>query len=187
MSGPPSPKILVAKKKFGNCTRNLECRRSKITSALFLLSTFLSSWVGMTQNISFIIFFFDFLQIYGWEHEPYNSTQLTDNMQEDIKNIIYDTNMPSKKKDGMIWFSCEGENPADRENIGPIKYYPDPGVPKFFYPYKNQAGYHSPAVFAHFEEPKRKQYFINLTTKIKWVDKSTFLSWYLSFLLKYSF
>ena len=55
MSGPPSPKILVAKKKFGNCsTRNLECRRSKITSALFLLSTFLSSWVGMTQNISFI-------------------------------------------------------------------------------------------------------------------------------------
>ena len=66
--------------------------------------------------------------------------------------------MPSKKKDGMIWFSCEGENPADRENIGPIKYYPDPGVPTFFYPYKNQDGYHSPAVFAHFEDPKRKQF-----------------------------
>ena len=81
-------------------------------------------------------------------------------MPQDIKNIINDTSMPSKKKDGMIWFSCEGENPADRENIGPIKYYPDPGVPTYFYPYKNQDGYHSPAVFAHFTNPKRK--FVNL-------------------------
>ena len=80
-------------------------------------------------------------------------------MPQDIKNIINDTSMPSKKKDGMIWFSCEGENPADRENIGPIKYYPDPGVPTYFYPYKNQDGYHSPAVFAHFEEPKRKPFY----------------------------
>ena len=82
-------------------------------------------------------------------------------MPQDIKNIINDTSMPSKKKDGMIWFSCEGENPADRENIGPIKYYPDPGVPTYFYPYKNQDGYHSPAVFAHFEEPKRKPILTN--------------------------
>jgi len=93
-------------------------------------------------------------KIFGWLPEPYNSTKLPDDMPQDIKNIINDTSMPSKKKDGMIWFSCEGENPADRENIGPIKYYPDPGVPTFFYPYKNQDGYHSPAVFAHFEEPK---------------------------------
>ena len=78
-------------------------------------------------------------------------------MPEALKKYINESDMPAKKKDGMIWFSCEGENPADRENIGPIKYYPEPGVPSYFYPYKNQDGYHSPAVFAHFEEPKRKK------------------------------
>lgn len=64
--------------------------------------------------------------------------------------------MPQTAKDGMIWFSCEGENPADREAIGQIEYFPYPGVPKYFYPYKNQPGYLSPAVFAHFTNPKRE-------------------------------
>jgi len=93
-------------------------------------------------------------KIYGWLPEPYNSTKLPADMPESLKKYINESDMPAKKKDGMIWFSCEGENPADRENIGPIKYYPEPGVPTYFYPYKNQKGYHSPAVFAHFEEPK---------------------------------
>ena len=59
----------------------------------------------------------------------------------------------------MVWFSCEGENPADIEHIGEIEWYPSPGVPKYFFPYTNQDGYLSPIVFAHFKNPKRNPSF----------------------------
>ena len=56
----------------------------------------------------------------------------------------------------VIWFTCEGENPADIENLGEISYYPYQGVADYFYPFKNQRGYLSPAVFLHLKNPKRK-------------------------------
>lgn len=93
-------------------------------------------------------------KIYGWMPEPYNTTKLPSDMPESLTKLIAESTMPQAHKDKMIWFSCEGENPADRENIGKIDYFPQPGVPTYFYPYKNQPGYNSPAVFAHFSNPK---------------------------------
>lgn len=55
-----------------------------------------------------------------------------------------------------IWVSCEGENPADLENIGPIKYYPRQGFPGYYFPYENSEGYLSPLVAVHFQRPVRK-------------------------------
>lgn len=55
-----------------------------------------------------------------------------------------------------VWVDCEGENPADAENIGPIKYYPHRGFPAYYFPFKNLEGYLSPLVAVNFEEPKRK-------------------------------
>lgn len=55
-----------------------------------------------------------------------------------------------------VWVSCEGENPADIENVGPIKYYPRRGFPGYFYPFENSEGYLSPLVAVHFERPVRK-------------------------------
>lgn len=92
-------------------------------------------------------------KIYGWEPEPYNST-LPEEAPESLKKAVNSAD-DSKKKGGMVWFSCEGENPADIENIGEIDWYPEPGVPKYFFPYQNQDGYLSPAVFAHFKSPKK--------------------------------
>ena len=63
----------------------------------------------------------------------------------------------------MIWLSCEGENPADKENIGSISYYPFPGFPTYHYPYEKQKDYLSPAVFAHLKNPKRKSSTVVLT------------------------
>ena len=51
---------------------------------------------------------------------------------------------------------CDGENPADKENIGEINYYPDRGVSANYDPYTNKKGYLSPVVFAQLENPKRK-------------------------------
>lgn len=58
-----------------------------------------------------------------------------------------------------IWVSCEGENPADVENIGPIEYFPRRGFPGYYYPYENSEGYLSPLVAVHFARPVRK-YFV---------------------------
>lgn len=55
-----------------------------------------------------------------------------------------------------MWVSCEGENPADIENIGPIEYYPRQGFPGYYYPYENSEGYLSPLVAIHFTRPVRK-------------------------------
>jgi len=76
-----------------------------------------------------------------------------------IKDIETSGSAEDKAKLGhMIWFSCEGENPADIENMGKITYYPYPGVADFYFPYKNQRGYLSPAVFVNFENPKSKKF-----------------------------
>lgn len=56
----------------------------------------------------------------------------------------------------MIWVSCEGENPADIENLGPIQYIPNRGFPGYFYPFMNQKAYMPPILAIHFERPKSK-------------------------------
>lgn len=54
----------------------------------------------------------------------------------------------------MIWVSCEGSNPADKENIGDLAYLPRQGFPVYFYPFSNVMGYRSPFVFVRFNNPK---------------------------------
>lgn len=56
----------------------------------------------------------------------------------------------------MIWISCEGENPADIENLGPINFIPHRGFPGYFYPFMNQKGYMPPVIAINFERPKSK-------------------------------
>lgn len=59
-----------------------------------------------------------------------------------------------------MWISCEGENPADVENIGSIQYFPKRGFPGYFFPYKNQPGYLSPVIAIWFENPTSKYHLM---------------------------
>lgn len=52
-----------------------------------------------------------------------------------------------------VWVSCEGENPADVENIGSIQYFPRRGFPSYYFPYKNIDGYLQPIIAVWFEKP----------------------------------
>jgi len=52
-----------------------------------------------------------------------------------------------------VGVTCEGENPIDQENIGPLEYFPPEGFPVNFYPYLNQEGYRSPLVMVKFTKP----------------------------------
>lgn len=56
----------------------------------------------------------------------------------------------------MIWVTCEGENPADIENLGPINYLPNRGFAGYYFPFKNQKGYLPPTIAINFERPKSK-------------------------------
>lgn len=80
-------------------------------------------------------------KIFDWEPVPYNLSEVP----EEIKNSY---------KDYAIKVTCQGELPADRENLGDISYYPDEGFHFKYYPYLNQQGYRSPLVFVQFENPK---------------------------------
>merc|ERR1719158_2786745 len=62
-----------------------------------------------------------------------------------------------KKTDNkyQVWLHCEGENAADRENLGPIEYFPPhAGFPNTYFPYLNQKGYHNPLVAVKLNMPK---------------------------------
>jgi len=49
-----------------------------------------------------------------------------------------------------VWIYCDGENPADKENIGQITYFPMPGIPSYYFPFKKQANYVSPYIMVQF-------------------------------------
>lgn len=95
-------------------------------------------------------------KIYGWIPEYYNeSNSLPDQMPLRLKDFVKNEEATARHRLNTIWVSCEGENPADIENIGPVQYYPTQGFPGFFYPYENSEGYLSPLVAVHFERPVR--------------------------------
>lgn len=75
-------------------------------------------------------------------------------MPLDLKEHIASLKGNNSLQLNTIWVSCEGENPADQENIGPINYLPRRGFPGYFYPYENSEGYLSPLVAVHFVRPR---------------------------------
>lgn len=77
-------------------------------------------------------------------------------MPLDLKEYIASLKGNNSLELNTIWVSCEGENPADQENIGPINYLPRRGFPGYFYPYENSEGYLSPLVAVHFVRPRSK-------------------------------
>lgn len=61
------------------------------------------------------------------------------------------------------WITCEGENPADKENIGELRYYYPGftnqsglygGIPNFNFPFLNQDAYLAPFLFVKFVKPQ---------------------------------
>jgi len=94
-------------------------------------------------------------RIYGWVPEYYNDiNDLPEEMPDDLKAYI--TELPEMNR-SQVWVSCYGENGADREVLGEIKYYPSRGFPSYFFPYLNAPGYHSPLVAVKFVRPTPNQ------------------------------
>lgn len=94
-------------------------------------------------------------KIYGWRPEFYNDTRnLPQEMPVELQKHIRNITAYNRDYANMVWVSCHGETPADKENIGPISYLPFPGFPGYFYPYENAEGYLSPLVAIHLQKPR---------------------------------
>ncbi|TMW53895.1 hypothetical protein DOY81_000952 [Sarcophaga bullata] len=90
-------------------------------------------------------------QIYDWIPEIYNdSKKLPEEMPTELKRHITEKSSLRPNETNVVWVSCEGENPADVENIKARDYYPRMGFPVYYFPFKNIAGYIPPIVAVQF-------------------------------------
>jgi len=61
----------------------------------------------------------------------------------------------------VLKIQCQGEHPADKDNIGKLEYFPSAqdgkagAIDMAYYPYVGQPGYLSPLVFVKMANPKR--------------------------------
>ncbi|XP_013412380.1 sodium/potassium-transporting ATPase subunit beta [Lingula anatina] len=85
-------------------------------------------------------------KLFGWEPEMYTPGS------DEASGIQNSTGVSLTEDNVQVY--CEGENPADRENIGPIVYYPSAGFHKKYFPFTNQEGYRQPIVMAQFTKPQ---------------------------------
>lgn len=95
-------------------------------------------------------------KIFGWVPDYFNSSNLheaPEDMPTYLKTDIVKAEEINQHR--QVWVTCDGENAADKENIGPVRYIPRRGFTSSYFPYLNEDGYLSPIVAVHFESPKR--------------------------------
>jgi len=71
---------------------------------------------------------------------------------EMMRNQLEKESDPARQYDiaRSVWTYCDGENPADKENIGQITYYPMAGIPSYYFPFNRQENYVSPYLMVQF-------------------------------------
>jgi sodium/potassium-transporting ATPase subunit beta len=99
-------------------------------------------------------------KIYNWIPEYFDSSdKLSENMPNSLKTHIK-SRESARKNTNVVWVSCEGENPADIENLGnSIAYYSLNGEQGFhgnYFPFVNTKGYLQPLVAVQFSSIKRE-------------------------------
>ncbi|XKL66737.1 hypothetical protein PGB90_010157 [Kerria lacca] len=93
-------------------------------------------------------------KIFDWIPQYYNDVKsFPSNMPKELQEKIKDEGSKNPKNLNTVWVSCEGENPSDKEHIGPIYYFPRPGFPGYYFPFSNVKGYLSPLVAVWFKNP----------------------------------
>jgi sodium/potassium-transporting ATPase subunit beta len=99
-------------------------------------------------------------KIYNWIPEYYNtSSDIQSSMPDRLKTHI--SNRAKLRLDtNVVWVSCEGENPADIENLGNgISYYSlngEQGFLGYYFPFMSTKGYLQPLVAVQFNTAKRE-------------------------------
>lgn len=88
-------------------------------------------------------------KIFDWVPDTYSDVNdLPDKMPLDLVEHIKHLKENQRQQ---VWISCQGQHSLDKENMGPVSYYPARGLPAYYYPFRNQPGYLSPLVAVRFE------------------------------------
>lgn len=97
-------------------------------------------------------------KIYNLVHDYYNNPDaMPDTVPSDVKDRIAAAKLTGDDLN-QVWVDCHGENPADKEAMGDIEYYPKSGAfHGKYYPYTNQDGYVNPLIAVQFLNPKAGQ------------------------------
>ncbi|RWS16707.1 sodium/potassium-transporting ATPase subunit beta-like protein [Dinothrombium tinctorium] len=85
-------------------------------------------------------------RIFGWTPENYKSQQIDEMKQKKGGEELF-----KNLRQGHVFITCEGENPADVENIKKVMVHPKEGISFKYFPFRNKPGYVSPFVFVQFE------------------------------------
>ncbi|XP_055310913.1 sodium/potassium-transporting ATPase subunit beta-2-like [Sitodiplosis mosellana] len=111
--------------------------------------------------------------IYDWTPRVFNETdenQISDEFErsqyQKMPDFVRDTigYIGNPVERNIIWVSCEGKDPVDVENLGPVRYTPRRGFPAYYFPFTNVKGYQAPVVAVQFERPKTN-IIINIVCK----------------------
>ena len=85
-------------------------------------------------------------RIYGLENKEYNAEELPEDMPEELK-----THIGKQTNKDQVWVHCQGKNPADKEILENIEYYPATrGFSNNYFPYMRQDDYLNPLVAVQF-------------------------------------
>ena len=103
-------------------------------------------------------------KIYKWQPDYYNEKDvLPEKMPRQLKNHIKDRNTTGKSLE-VVWVSCEGENPADIENLGENVEFKslnsEQGFHGNYFPFMNTEGYLQPLVAVRFLYVKRGYFYV---------------------------
>jgi sodium/potassium-transporting ATPase subunit beta len=99
-------------------------------------------------------------KIFSWNPQYYqNEEELPAKMPESLKSHIKGR-IARRESLEVVWVSCEGENPADIENLGKGVIFKslsgEQGFLGKYFPFTNQPGYLQPLVAVQFSSVKCK-------------------------------
>ncbi|XP_014253491.1 sodium/potassium-transporting ATPase subunit beta-2-like [Cimex lectularius] len=99
--------------------------------------------------------FIELKKAFNWKPKYYNSTKnLPKDMPERLKERLVELESSGRKREWKnVWVTCDGENPGDREAIGPVSYIPFQGYPGYMFPYTGQKWYLNPIIAVYFQKP----------------------------------
>ena len=128
---------------FGRCVAEKKYGYEEGQPCIFLKLNKIFNWVPAYYN-----------------RELYDRNSLPEEMPNTLKDHIMSSSSASNAT--VIWVSCEGERPADKENIGAngtIKYHSmtkEQGFFGNFFPYTRAKHYLQPLVAVQFTDITRK-------------------------------
>lgn len=94
-------------------------------------------------------------KVFGWEPKAFDNDSLsTDHGKAARAALGGTTDEGGRLSFSDVGVSCEGENDADLDFLGPVSYYPPNGFSFNYFPYVNAKNYRSPLVFIKFNNVK---------------------------------